>query len=252
MHQLHLQTCCSVFPDTIVLRWWTSSDRASAIAGGVQVAGQEYIEPSYRRVPVHHDLFQELLDDWAKTLQTSATVRADCNQQAHGTETKDATAAPASAYLVKAPPPQIITVDILIPSFRASPDRLAQLFSASKYVDGANCKFLVQIDNPIVSKETQTWLDAQQGLMLNRLKVRRNERNMGAGLTRNRLLDDSHAEYIIMFDDDVVPTAKTIQAYIQAFEAYPTAAAFAGMSLDFIFRQGSGCPTPLTCQGLKS
>lgn len=121
-----------------------------------------------------------------------------------------------------------LSVDVLIPSFRASPDRLAQLFSAGQGIHGASVKFLVQIDHPHIAENAQTWLHLQQETMLHALKVRRNEANLGAGLTRNILLDNSHAEYVIMFDDDVVPTADTIQAYIVAFQAHPNAAGFAG------------------------
>ena len=131
------------------------------------------------------------------------------------------------AYMTQQTP---LSVDILIPSFRASPDRLAQLFSAGQGIQGASVKFLVQSDNPNIAENAQTWLHLQQEIMLHSLKVRRNEANLGAGLTRNVLLDNSHAEYVIMFDDDVIPTANTIQAYIAAFKAHPSAAGFAGMA----------------------
>ena len=124
-----------------------------------------------------------------------------------------------------------LAVDVIIPSFRADPNRLSRLFAAGKSVSEANIKFLVQIDNPHLLPDTEAWLMQKQADMLNQLKVRRNSQNLGAGLTRNALLNDSHAEYVIMLDDDVVPSPDTLRAYIKAFNAHPNAAGFAGTEL---------------------
>ncbi|KAK9841208.1 hypothetical protein WJX74_001898 [Apatococcus lobatus] len=191
--------------------------------GGVQVPSQNYTEPSYSRVPVPHELIQKLLDEWSQRLRASKyassikATRAELSSADH----RHPGVTLQQSY---------IAVDVLIPSYRASPERLEQLLSASKDVQGASVKFLVQVDNPHVTTTTQAWLDAQQNIMLNKLKVRRNTINMGAGLTRNTLLDNSHAEYVIMFDDDVIPMADTLQAYVNAFKAHPNAAGFAGPS----------------------
>ena len=52
--------------------------------------------------------------------------------------------------------------------------------------------------------------------------------NMGAGMTRNALLDTSAADYVLFFDDDVQPTAGCIDAYVRAARNHPTAVGFAG------------------------
>jgi len=51
----------------------------------------------------------------------------------------------------------------------------------------------------------------------------------GASNTRNRLLDEAvGADYIIFFDDDVIPAPSCIDAYVAAFLRHPDCQAFAG------------------------
>ncbi len=200
----------------------------------MQLPHKEYIEPLYERVPVHHDQFQEHLEEWSRRLKMHELAKKVLEQDRHPTPHK--TTAGAALHMVAGRDPQIqmrpdasiLTVDVLIPSFRADPARLRQLFAAGESIPRADMKFLVQIDNSHVTPETESWLEQQQMQMLNRLKVRRNPVNLGAGLTRNVLLDNSHAEYVIMLDDDVVPTPETFLAYIEAFKSHPEAAGFAG------------------------
>ncbi|KAK9805992.1 hypothetical protein WJX73_001572 [Symbiochloris irregularis] len=64
--------------------------------------------------------------------------------------------------------------------------------------------------------------------MGHKLRVRCNDTQLGAPANRNKLLDASFADYAICFDDDVVPDAGCIDAYVRAFRAHPDATGFAG------------------------
>lgn len=64
---------------------------------------------------------------------------------------------------------------------------------------------------------------------MHRLRVRINESNLGASATRNAMLDASYADYVIFFDDDVIPAEGCLNAYVQAFRRHPLALGFAGM-----------------------
>eukprot|EP00955_Chlamydomonas_euryale_P109098 365906-Chlamydomonas_euryale.AAC.21 len=46
-------------------------------------------------------------------------------------------------------------------------------------------------------------------------------RNCAFDKPRNQLLNESMAEYVVFFDDDVVPSPCGISAYVEAFAAYP-------------------------------
>lgn len=51
----------------------------------------------------------------------------------------------------------------------------------------------------------------------------------GAAATRNALLDEAcGADYVIFFDDDVMPQPGCLDAYVSAFKAFPGERAFAG------------------------
>ena len=225
--------CCKY----ILLLESAEGEQTNALrAGGVQVPGKAYIQPSYKRTPVPHGLFHEHLMKWSKVL-TASTVGAarrpvDYRSIANNSKNLPGGYGQETAILAHMQSPPIgaptLTVDILIPSYRADPKRLSTLFAAVSAPCMADVKLLVQIDNPKLDQKTDTWLQMQQQKMLHRLKVRRNDVNLGAGLTRNVLLDNSHADYVIMFDDDVVPGSTTLQAYIAAFKANPGAAGFAG------------------------
>ena len=48
-----------------------------------------------------------------------------------------------------------------------------------------------------------------------------NKQNLGASATRNRCLDESLAEYVVFWDDDVEPEEGCLAAYIRAFHEDP-------------------------------
>ena len=89
-------------------------------------------------------------------------------------------------------------------------------------------RFLLQIDQPKVPAAATDYIVSKQEQMMHKLRVRHNASNLGAGMTRNALLDAAAAHYVIFFDDDVEPSAGCIDAYVHAARQHPDAAGFAG------------------------
>lgn len=121
-----------------------------------------------------------------------------------------------------------LAIDVAIPSYRADPTALHVLLSAGVTETNVSLRFLVQIDQMCIPATTSKWLQTQKESKMHQLRLRHNSNNMGAGMTRNALLDASAAEYIIFFDDDVQPSPGCIDAYVKAARAHPTAVGFAG------------------------
>lgn len=168
--------------------------------GGPQLC-EGYTPPLYERVQVPHTLFKQQLFVWQQTLQ---------RQMPHD--------------------PAYLTVDIAIPSYRANPDQLERLLDSSVTEPNVSLRVLLQIDQPTPSAKATQYIRGKQEQMMHKLRVRYNSCNLGAGETRNQLLDASCAQYVIFFDDDVEPTSQCIDEYVRAARQHPKAPGFAGMS----------------------
>ena len=124
--------------------------------------------------------------------------------------------------------PAHMTIDVAIPSYRADPQALHALLSHETTQANVSLRFLIQIDEPQIPSQTAIWLREEQENKMHRLRVRQNSTNIGAGMTRNALLDASAADYVLFFDDDVQPTAGCIDAHVRAARNHSTAVGFAG------------------------
>lgn len=90
---------------------------------------------------------------------------------------------------------------------------------ATRY--GADVHLVVVVDNPAVTPEVKRWLsDLRQQLQYS-MRLRYHAVNQGASVTRNRCLDESLAECVIFWDDDVMPAPGCIAAYVAAFKQSP-------------------------------
>lgn len=169
------------------------------LAGGPELHATAYTPPRYTRITVPHPLFKQHLHQWQQRLLANTPTN-----QHH------------------------LTLDIAIPSYRANPTALHSLLDATVTEPNVSFRILLQIDQPDLPDSTTQWLRTQQEEKMHSLRVRQNKQNLGAGMTRNALLDASAAEYIIFWDDDVVPAAGCIDAYVRAARANPQAVGFAG------------------------
>ena len=177
--------------------------------GGPQLC-TEYKPPLYERVQVPHSFFKQQLGTWQTKLQ----------EQLPGSQPH-------------------LTVDVAIPSYRANPEQLEKLLNCTVTEPNVSLRVLLQIDHPTPSAAAAKYIINKQNEMMHQLRVRHNECNCGAGMTRNALLDASAAQYIIFFDDDVEPSRDCINAYIRAARQQPEAPGFAGQSI---------CNHPMTMQ----
>lgn len=77
------------------------------------------------------------------------------------------------------------------------------------------------VDNPSPPPHANAWLAQLQQRLLHRVRIRRHAANCGASATRNHALDESLAEWVVLWDDDVCPEAGCLAAYVAAFKAHP-------------------------------
>jgi glycosyltransferase involved in cell wall biosynthesis len=85
----------------------------------------------------------------------------------------------------------------------------------------ADVKFILVVDNPDLPPSLRHWIRTLQHRLLHRLRVRVHAVNLGASAARNRCLDESLADFIVFFDDDVVPAEGCLDAYVRAFLDHP-------------------------------
>ena len=92
-------------------------------------------------------------------------------------------------------------------------------------------RLFFQVDNPEAPIEFIEGLKQLQLDMPDKARIRRNKTNNGAPGTRNQLLDECGSwgiDYVIFFDDDVVPSRGCVDAYVKAFIKYHEDVSFAG------------------------
>ena len=154
----------------------------------------------YTRVTVPHHLFKQELSLWQQLL-----LQENSSFQPH------------------------MTIDVAIPSHRANPQLLQKLLDCPVTEHNVSLRFLLQIDQPKLPATAAKWIHNKQTEMMHNLRVRCNASSIGAGMTRNVLLNASAAQYVIFFDDDVEPSAECVDNYVRAAREHPEAAGFAGM-----------------------
>ena len=168
--------------------------------GGPQTSSSSYKPPQYRRVTLPHALFKQELNLWQSHLLQHTTLKTKAQ----------------------------LTMGVAIPSYRACPQLLEKLLTCTVTEPNVSLRFLLQIDQPTIPAVVGKWIRDKQIEMMHKLRVRLNASNLGAGMTRNALLDASAAQYVIFFDDDVEPSPQCIDAYVRAARSNPDAAGFAG------------------------
>ena len=173
-------------------------------AGGVQLAGQNYVAPSYTRAAVPKHVFRRELKRWQQQL---------CD----------------SMHLT--PEQRTLTVDVLVPSLRADPSTLQRILDCICSEPNVSLLYHIQLEPGKLPADNAAWLHSMQLKMGHQLRIRQNSEQLGAPANRNALLEDAFGDCIIFFDDDVIPDKSCIDAYVKAFRANPRACSFAGVVL---------------------
>ncbi len=169
-------------------------------AGGPELCSAANTPPLYKRAQLPHSVFKRQLAAWQGHLQQQALPHASPH----------------------------LTLDVVIPSYRANPVLLEKLLTCSVTEPAVSVRFLLQIDEPKLPTTASSYVSQKQEQLLHMLRVRHNNCSIGAGKTRNALLEASAAQYVVFFDDDVEPSVGCLDAYVQAARQHPEAAGFAG------------------------
>jgi glycosyltransferase involved in cell wall biosynthesis len=124
----------------------------------------------------------------------------------------------------------ILTLDIVIPCFRIDEKCLNRILSIKKD-SKVDHRFILVIDKNIndVSQEKINYLKNLEKLY--QIRIRVNEENSGASFSRNRGAQESHSDWILYLDDDVMPDENIIVAYADAILANPDKDGFVGKSI---------------------
>lgn len=114
-------------------------------------------------------------------------------------------------------------VDVVIPSFRLDMKYLVSICNIIVPESWVTI-FLVIVDNPTLLQERGlTVKDLENELLRScpgkNIRVRNNERNMGAAASRNHGIDESSAEWILFLDDDLEPNRDILIRYDEAMSS---------------------------------
>ncbi|KAI9574043.1 glycosyltransferase family 2 protein [Boletus coccyginus] len=117
-----------------------------------------------------------------------------------------------------------LTLDVVIPSFRVQRQFLEPMLNL-KPSPTCTTMFIIIIDDPHSPAriELETKFASRPDV-----RIRTNDRNLGAPATRNRGMKESAAEWIIFVDDDVTPQPDLLVEAEKAIRANPNAIGFIG------------------------
>jgi glycosyltransferase involved in cell wall biosynthesis len=124
------------------------------------------------------------------------------------------------------PPKQLLTVDVIIPSYRCDMVYLDRLLTIPV---PTNCStmFIVIVDDPNRKTEIADLLKKYEHDWHYRIRV--NSVNLGAPASRNRGLEESSADWVLFLDDDVIPEKDLLTAYCNKLESVASDPRVAGL-----------------------
>nr|WP_068886780.1 glycosyltransferase [Pedobacter panaciterrae] len=120
---------------------------------------------------------------------------------------------------------QNTSIDVVIPSFRLDEDVLLNIFNVER-PDGFLVNFYIVADNPS--------LVIPDGILKladdNKINLIKNEVNLGFSKTRNNGIRLGRGKWILLLDDDIMPSKKLLIAYAEAIQNNPDSIGFAGVT----------------------
>ena len=117
-----------------------------------------------------------------------------------------------------------LTLDVVIPCYRVNMSYV-DAFLALQPSQTCSVMFIIIVDDPLSPNIGE--LLQKYGHRVD-VRIRINDRNLGASASRNRGLQESAAEWVHFLDDDVTPDADLLVEAEKAIRAHPTAAGFVG------------------------
>ena len=108
---------------------------------------------------------------------------------------------------------QAITLDIVIPSFRADVEVLNSIRNLSIPKNMIR-KIIVVLDDPLhpLPRELEDWSTFDD------LSILINDVNLGAGEARNRGIDAADSDWVLFLDDDIYPEPNLLHVYAKSIE----------------------------------
>ncbi|MEJ2905880.1 glycosyltransferase family 2 protein [Pedobacter panaciterrae] len=120
---------------------------------------------------------------------------------------------------------QNTSIDIVIPSFRLDEDVLLDIFNIER-PEGFLVDFYIVADNPLLVIPDEIVKLATE----NKINLVKNEINLGFSKTRNNGIRLGKGKWILLLDDDIVPSKKLLVAYAEAIKKNPDSIGFAGVT----------------------
>lgn len=111
-------------------------------------------------------------------------------------------------------------IDVVVPTFRCDPSALRCI--AALTTRDASVNILLIVDNP-ASLNLPDLLTLQDWSLNHLVRVHCNARNLGASASRNIGIAASAGDLIVLLDDDIVPDASLLEAYLGAAKRNPAA-----------------------------
>ncbi|KAK1866225.1 hypothetical protein I4F81_008745 [Pyropia yezoensis] len=135
----------------------------------------------------------------------------------------------ASSPVGTPPPPQIPCVDVVVPTYRCQVESLRRLSALSCTTQASSIHTILVVDNPASPALAEVMTLCSYAI--NRtVRVHVMEANVGASGARNAGLGQAFGDWAVLLDDDVVPEAGLLDAYIGAIQRQPAATAFVGVT----------------------
>lgn len=124
----------------------------------------------------------------------------------------------------------IITIDVVVPCYRINKFYIEKILEISSD-ERTDHRFIIIIDKNIedINKNTYNYLKECEEKYNVRIRV--NEKNMGASYSRNKGLKESHSDWILYLDDDVIPDKNIIIKYVDSLIENPQKDGFVGNSI---------------------
>lgn len=118
----------------------------------------------------------------------------------------------------------LITIDVVIPSFRLNPATLLPILKLPKPA-GVQIKFYLIADNPSITPHPSILelIDNENYFLII------NPVNKGASITRNIGIESGQGSWILFLDDDIDVLPNLLSVYADAVQLYPTEIGFIGM-----------------------
>jgi hypothetical protein len=124
----------------------------------------------------------------------------------------------------------LTTVDVIVPTYRVPRERLEAIL-ALRVPAGVSTQFIIICDRPGHAAAERVMSELQASRRDDPMvRLRTNASNIGAGLSRNRGLTESAADWVLFLDDDVLPDPELLESCANSICAHPNATGFIGFT----------------------